>query len=103
MAEVTLPEPQVRSNLFQGAASGHPYPMLDRFNRVTSSRWESYKGSGERDFYRVDIAYDHDSNILSATDHIHKNASGDRYLDVLYGARLRRARASNRRAVDLGK
>ncbi len=58
--------------------------MLDRFNRVTSSRWASYKGSGERDFYRVDIAYDHDSNILSAADRIHKNASGDRNFDVLY-------------------
>ncbi len=84
LAGVTLPEPQARSNLFQGASGGNPYPMLDRFNRVASSRWESYKGTGERDFYRVDIAYDHDSNILSATDHIHKNASGDRNFDVLY-------------------
>src|SRR5690606_29035744 len=79
-----LLQPKARSNAFEGAVSGTPYPDLDRFNRVEDSRWTSYKGTGTRDFYDVDIAYDAASNILSVTDHVHRNSAGNRNFDALY-------------------
>src|SRR5690606_27240780 len=79
-----LLEPKARWNHFEGAVSGTPYPDLDRFNRVEDSRWTSYKGTGTRDFYDVDIAYDAASNILSVTDHVHRNSAGNRNFDALY-------------------
>jgi RHS repeat-associated protein len=81
-----LLQPKARWNHFEGAVSGTPYPDLDRFNRVEDSRWTSYKGTGggTRDFYDVDIAYDPASNILSVTDNVHKNSSGNRNFDALY-------------------
>jgi len=79
-----LLQPKARWNFFEGAVSGTPYPDLDRFNRVEDSRWTSYKGTGTRTFYDVDIAYDPASNILGVTDNVHKNASGNRNFDALY-------------------
>ena len=82
-----LLEPKARWNHFEGAVSGPPatpYPDLDRFNRVEDSRWTSYKGTGTRDFYDVDIAYDPASNILGVTDSVHKNSAGNRNFDALY-------------------
>jgi RHS repeat-associated protein len=79
-----LLQPKARWNHFEGAVSGTPYPDLDRFNRVEDSRWTSYKGTGTRDFYDVDIAYDPASNILGVTDNVHKNSGGNRNFDALY-------------------
>jgi len=79
-----LLEPKVRWNHFEGATGTNPYPDLDRFNRITSSRWTGYKAGGTRDFYDVDIVYDNGSNITSVTDNVHKNASGKHNFDVLY-------------------
>ncbi|MBL9030839.1 MAG: RHS repeat-associated core domain-containing protein [Phycisphaerae bacterium] len=79
-----LLQPKARSNYFEGAVSGTPYPDLDRFNRVEDSRWTGYKGTGTRDFYDVDVAYDPASNILGVTDTVHKNSGGNRNFDALY-------------------
>ncbi|MCC6285056.1 MAG: hypothetical protein IT439_07095 [Phycisphaerales bacterium] len=79
-----LLQPKARWNHFEGASGGNPYPDLDRFNRVEDSRWTSYKGTGTRTFYDVDIAYDPASNILGVTDNVHKNVSGNRNFDALY-------------------
>jgi len=79
-----LLQPKARSDYFEGAVSGTPYPDLDRFNRVEDSRWTGYKGTGTRDFYDVDVAYDPASNILGVTDTVHKNSGGNRNFDALY-------------------
>lgn len=84
LAGTDLPEPDARWSFFEGATGTNPYPDLDRFNRVTSSRWTSYKNSGSRSFYDVDIAYDAASNITGVVDNVHKNVSGSRNFDVLY-------------------
>jgi len=84
LAGTDLLQPKARWNPFEGAVSGTPYPDLDRFNRIEDSRWTGYKGTGTRDFYDVDIAYDPASNITSVTDNVHKNSSGNRNFDVLY-------------------
>jgi RHS repeat-associated protein len=95
LAGTDLLQPKARWNFFEGAVSGTPYPDLDRFNRIEHSRWTSYKGTGTRDFYDVDIAYDPASNILGVTDNIHKSGAGNRNFDVLYSLdalnRLKRA------------
>ena len=52
-----------------GSTSGS-YPDLDRFNRVTSSRWTTDLAT-DVDFYDVDIAYDRNSNITLAEDNVH--------------------------------
>ena len=79
-----LPEPDARWNFFEAPTGTNPYPDLDRFNRVTSSRWTSYKNSGTRNFYDVDIVYDAASSITGVVDNVHKNVSGNRNFDVLY-------------------
>jgi len=84
VAGTDLLQPDARWNLFEGATGSNPYPDLDRFNRVTSSRWTGYKGTGTRDFYDVDVAYDEASNITSVIDNVHKTSGGNRNFDVLY-------------------
>ncbi len=79
-----LLEPKARWNHFEGTVSGTPYPDLDRFNRIEDGRWTGYKGTGTRNFYDVDIAYDPASNILSVTDNVHKSSGGNRNFDALY-------------------
>lgn len=79
-----LPEPEAQWNFFESATGTNPYPDLDRFNRVASSRWTSIKGTGTRDFYDIDIGYDKASNIEDITDLVHKDSSGDRNFDVDY-------------------
>ena len=71
----TLDEPDVMSKLF-GSTSGS-FPDLDRFNRVVTSRWTKDLAT-DRDFYRVDLGYDRNSNIVSAEDGVHAG------FDVLY-------------------
>jgi len=46
------------------------YPDLDRFNRVVSSRWTKDLAT-DKDFYRVDLTYDRNSNIPSAEGQVH--------------------------------
>ncbi|MEW6747136.1 MAG: RHS repeat-associated core domain-containing protein [Planctomycetota bacterium] len=46
------------------------YPDLDRFNRVTSSRWTKDLAT-DKDFYDVDLSYDRNSNITLAEDNVH--------------------------------
>ncbi|MBK9189400.1 MAG: hypothetical protein IPM33_10645 [Phycisphaerales bacterium] len=79
-----LLEPQARWNYYETASGGNPYPDLDRFNRVEDSRWTSYKGTGTRDFYSVNIAFDPASNIPGITDYVHKSGAGHCNFDVLY-------------------
>ena len=71
----TLDEPDVMSKQF-GSTSGS-FPDLDRFNRVVTSRWTKDLAT-DRDFYRVDLGYDRNSNIVSAQDQVHAG------FDVLY-------------------
>ena len=52
-----------------GSTSGS-FPDLDRFNRVTSSRWTAYHGTAT-DFYDIDISYDRNSNITLIEDNVH--------------------------------
>ncbi|MCB9609471.1 MAG: hypothetical protein H6716_22960 [Polyangiaceae bacterium] len=52
-----------------GATPGS-FPDLDRFNRVTSSRWTAYHGA-ETDFYDIDITYNRNSNITLIEDSVH--------------------------------
>jgi site-specific DNA recombinase len=79
-----LLEPEVRLHLFENATGGN-YPDLDPHNRVKNSRWTSYKGSGTRDFYLVEIAWDEASNITSVIDQIHKTTGGSRLFDAIFG------------------
>ncbi len=71
----TLDEPDVMSKQF-GSSSGS-YPDLDRFNRATTSKWTKDLAT-DRDFYKVDLAYDRNSNITTAEDQVHTG------FDVLY-------------------
>lgn len=98
LAGTDLPLSQARSNLFEGASGGTPYPQLDPFNRVKVSRWVSYKNSTNKDFYKVDLSYDYASNITSTTDDVmtdgSNNTSDVKYtLDGLY--RVARAQEGN--------
>ena len=52
------------------AGNAETFPDLDRFNRVTSSRWTKDLAT-DVDFYDVDIAYDRASNITRIEDHVH--------------------------------
>jgi hypothetical protein len=70
----TYDEPNVMWKMYTGSGS---YPDMDRFNRVTSSRWTKDVSTG-LDFYRVDLTYDRNSNITSAVDNVHTG------FDVLY-------------------
>jgi RHS repeat-associated protein len=79
-----LPEPEAQWNHFESATGTNPYPDLDRFNRVASSRWTSVKGTGSRDYYDIDIGYDAASNIEDIIDNVHKDSSGNRNFDVNY-------------------
>ena len=71
----TLDEPDVMSKQF-GSTSGS-FPDLDRFNRVVTSKWTKDLAT-DRDFYRVDLGCDRNSNIVSAEDQVHSG------FDVLY-------------------
>jgi RHS repeat-associated protein len=51
-----------------GSTSGS-YPDLDRFDRVTSSRWTKDLAT-DRDFYDLDITYDRNSNITLVEDNV---------------------------------
>jgi YD repeat-containing protein len=43
---------------------------LDRFNRVTTSRWTKDLAT-DKDFYDIDLSYDRNSNIESQDDNVH--------------------------------
>jgi RHS repeat-associated protein len=83
---ITYPEPDVMSQQF-GSTSGS-YPDLDRFNRVTSSRWTKDLLT-DVDFYDLDISYDRNSNITLAEDNVHAGFDVDYTIDNLN--RLRQA------------
>jgi RHS repeat-associated protein len=73
----TLDQAGVYSGVFD--SSGTTYPYMDRFGRITSSRWT--RGA---DFYRVDLSYDRNSNITRAQDYVHTWTSGNHLFDVSY-------------------
>ena len=75
-AGTLYPQPDVMWLKYDPATSGS-YPDLDRFNRVTSSRWTKDL-STDIDFFDTDIAYDRNSNITSVTDNVHTG------FDVIY-------------------
>jgi RHS repeat-associated protein len=83
---INYPEPDVMSEQF-GSTSGS-YPDLDRFNRVTSSRWTKDLAT-DQDFYDLDISYDRNSNITLAEDNVHAGFDVDYTIDSLN--RLRQA------------
>jgi len=68
-------EPDVMSRQY-GATSGS-YIDLDRFNRVTTSKWTKDLAT-DVDFYNVALVYDRNSNISSAEDKVHTG------FDVVY-------------------
>jgi hypothetical protein len=70
-----LEEPDAMWKL-EGSSSG-VFDDLDRFNRVTTSKWTKDL-STDRDFYHVNLTYDRNSNITSADDTVHTG------FDVLY-------------------
>ena len=76
VAGTLYPQPDVMWLKYDPATSGS-YPDLDRFNRVTSSRWTKDL-STNIDFFDTDIAYDRNSNITSVTDNVHTG------FDVIY-------------------
>ncbi|MEM7305643.1 MAG: RHS repeat-associated core domain-containing protein [Planctomycetota bacterium] len=61
-------QPNIMWELY-GSTSGS-YPDLDRFNRVTSSRWTTDLAT-DVDFFDVDITYDRNSNITRVEDNVH--------------------------------
>jgi len=71
----TYEQPDVMWKMY-GSTSGD-YPDLDRFNRVTSSRWTKDLAA-DIDFFDTDITYDRNSNITSVTDNVHSG------FDVIY-------------------
>ncbi|MCH8151435.1 MAG: RHS repeat-associated core domain-containing protein [Planctomycetes bacterium] len=73
------PEPDVMWDQFGSSGS---YPDLDRFNRVTSSRWTKDLAT-DVDFYDLDITYDRDSNITLIEDNVHAGFDVDYDLDNL--------------------
>ncbi len=62
------PEADILRN-FHGTSSGS-YPDLDRFGRLVVDSWEKDLAS-DIAFYRMDIAYDRNSNIGRLEDHVH--------------------------------
>lgn len=58
------------------------YPDLDRFDRVTSSRWTKDLAT-DVDFYDVDIAYDRNSIITRVMDHVHEGFDWSYEMDDL--------------------
>ncbi len=80
------PEPDVMWMQY-GSTSGS-YPDLDRFNRVTSSRWTRDLAT-DKDFYDLDITYDRNSNIELVEDNVHAGFDVDYAMDNL--DRLRKA------------
>ena len=70
----TYDVPDVMWRMYGSSGS---YPDLDRFNRVTSSRWTKDLAT-DVDFYDVDLEYDRNSNITSAVDNVHTG------FDVIY-------------------
>ncbi len=74
------PEPDVMWRQY-GSTSGS-YPDLDRFNRVTSSRWTKDLAT-DKDFYDLDIAYDRNSNITLTEDNVHAGFDVSYTIDTL--------------------
>ncbi|MCH8342427.1 MAG: RHS repeat-associated core domain-containing protein [Planctomycetes bacterium] len=72
-------EPLVIWNQFGSSGS---YPDLDRFNRITSSRWTKDLAT-DVDFYDVDITYDRNSNITLIQDNVHAGFDVDYTIDNL--------------------
>jgi RHS repeat-associated protein len=70
----TYDAPDVMWKMYGSSGS---YPDIDRFNRVTSSRWSKDLAT-DVDFYDVDLEYDRNSNITSAVDNVHAG------FDVIY-------------------
>ena len=68
VVETEYAEPDVMWQKF-GSSSGS-YPDLDRFNRVTSSRWTKDLAT-DVDFYDLDITYDRKPNITLVEDNVH--------------------------------
>jgi RHS repeat-associated protein len=83
------PQPEVRWEHY-GSTSGL-YPDLDRFNRVTSSRWTKDQDppTADLDFYYVDVTYDRNSNVTLTQDNIFVGFDVDYTIDDLN--RLRKA------------
>ncbi|MGD9791110.1 MAG: RHS repeat-associated core domain-containing protein [Phycisphaerales bacterium] len=79
-----LLEASSRWQTYEYATASGEYPDLDRFNRVTDSRWTTYGGIANADFYDVDIVHDPASNILSVQDNVHMDVSSNRNFDVKY-------------------
>jgi len=62
------PEADILRN-FHGTSSGS-YPDLDRFGRLVVDSWEKDLATDVA-FYRMDLTYDRNSNILELEDHVH--------------------------------
>lgn len=67
VSRTEYPENDVYSTL-QNAS--HAYDALDRFNRVTRSRWNRERASNEVPFFDTTVHWDDNSNVVGTTDHI---------------------------------
>lgn len=67
VSRTEYPENDVYSDLQN---SSNVYDALDRFNRVTRSRWNRERASNEVPFFDTTVHWDDGSNVLGTTDHI---------------------------------
>lgn len=67
ISKVSYPENDVYSNL-QNASN--TYDALDRYNRVTRSRWNRTRATNEVPFYDNEVHWDDGSNVTGITDHV---------------------------------
>ena len=74
------PEPDIMWAM-HGSTSGD-YPDLDRFNRVTTSKWTKDLGT-DVNFYEVDLTYDRNGNITLAEDNVHSGFDVEYTIDDL--------------------
>jgi RHS repeat-associated protein len=92
-----LPDPNVSANMYAPGAV-RDYGRLDRFGRVISSRWDNTGGS-DTAFYRVDLAYDRNSDITLAEDKIQTGGTSTQVFSAQYSMddlnRLTRAEEGN--------
>lgn len=67
VSRIDYPQNDVYSDLQDGS---NAYDTLDRFNRVTTSRWNKTRTSNEVPFYENDVTWDDGSNVTAITDDV---------------------------------
>jgi len=83
LVRTTLSQPNVFHQAYAVGAATGVYANMDIFNRATSDTWVADL-STDKEFIDLDLTYDRNSNILTATDTILKNPAGTRKFDAKY-------------------